>query len=192
MSSSIPFLRVTIDSVHMANANSGLTQFKELHMRVGKIWGWSAWRYCIKLVTFLKNILHPHRTLIKASDLASQIAVINSPYDMNISSFKEFVSFRIWVVPFLLPSHPCSQCPETLGFSCLCYMPSHPFDTGRVSPGYPQIMTPPQLVLSWLMPKTTYRPGSPTWEDLWEQQETVWSVQVPWKSNESASSVNSS
>lgn len=36
MSSSIPFLRVTIDSVHMANANSGLTQFKELHIMSGK------------------------------------------------------------------------------------------------------------------------------------------------------------
>lgn len=57
-------------------------------MRVGKTWGWSAWRYCIELVTFLKNVLRPHRTLIKASDLASQIAVSNSPYDRSISSFR--------------------------------------------------------------------------------------------------------
>lgn len=133
----------------MANANSGLTQFKELHiMRVGKTWGWSARRYCIKLVTFLKNILCPHRAFTKASDFTSQIAVSNPPYDRNISSFREFVSFRIWVVPFLLLSHPRSQCPETLGFSCLCCMPSHPFDTVRVSPGHPQITTPPPACLN--------------------------------------------
>lgn len=177
----------------MANANSGLTQFKELHiMRVGKTWGWSARRYCIKLVTFLKNILCPHRAFTKASDFTSQIAVSNPPYDRNISSFREFVSFRIWVVPFLLLSHPRSQCPETLGFSCLCCMPSHPFDTVRVSPGHPQITTPPQPVLTWLMPKTTYRPGSPNREDSWKWQKTVWSIQVPWKSNQSVSSVSSS
>jgi len=146
MSSSIPFLRVTIDSVHMANANGELTQFKELHiMRVGKTWGWSAWRCCIKLVTFLKNILLPHRTLSKASDLVSQIAVSTSPCDSSMSSFREFVSFRIWVVPSLLLSHPQFLYPETLGFSCLGQMLSHPLDTGRVSPGSPQITVSPSL-----------------------------------------------
>lgn len=35
MSSSVPFLRVTIDSMHMANTSNGLTQFKELHKMSG-------------------------------------------------------------------------------------------------------------------------------------------------------------
>lgn len=192
MSSSIPFLRVTIDSLHMANANSGLTQFKELHiMRVGKTWGWSAWRYCIELVTFLKNVLRPHRTLIKASDLASQIAVSNSPYDRSISSFR--VSqlqglgspFSVTLPPSLsVPRDPWLQLP------LLCVIPPfwHREGVPRVAPDH----NPPQPVLTWVMPKTTYRPGSPTREDFWEQQKTVWSIQVPWESNQSVCSVSSS
>lgn len=148
MSSSTPLLSVTIDYVHMANG--GLTQFKELHtMRVGKTWGWSAWRYCIKLAAFLKNILHPHKPLVKASDLALQIAVSPSPCDRFMPRLREFVSLRIWAVTFLLLSIPCSQCLETFGFICLEWMPSHPSDTGRVSPGYPYFTRPPQPVLFW-------------------------------------------
>lgn len=192
MSSSIPFLRVTIDSLHMANANSGLTQFKELHiMRVGKTWGWSAWRYCIELATFLKNVLRTHRTLIKASDLASQIAVSNSPYDRSISSFR--VSqlqglgspFSVTLPPSLsVPRDPWLQLP------LLYVIPPfwHREGVPRVAPDH----NPPQPVLTWVMPKTTYRPGSPTREDFWEQQKTVWSIQVPWESNQSVCSVSSS
>lgn len=57
MSSSIPFLRVTIDSLHMANANGGLTQFKELHiMRVRKTYeDILSNRFSLKYSVFTQN-----------------------------------------------------------------------------------------------------------------------------------------
>lgn len=119
--------------------------------------------------------------LIKASDLASQIAVSNSPYDRSISSFR--VSqlqglgspFSVTLPPSLsVPRDPWLQLPLLYVIPPFWHREGAP----RVAPDH----NPPQPVLTWVMPKTTYRPGSPTREDFWEQQKTVWSIKVPWES----------
>lgn len=123
---------------------------------VGKTWTWSTQRYCIKLFTFLENVLCPHRTLaIEISTLAPQIEVSNSPYGGNSSSL--YTVCQLWDLGSLfsvsLPPSLWRPRDPWLQLFLLCAIPLfwHRVSVLRV----PQDHDPSQLVLTWLMPKPT-------------------------------------